>query len=619
MEKVLQRYKPGEGIRPPKPPKHPRLGDPDGDPQSFQFGPLGHPEESKGSSGPVPSTEQSGEESGHEASSSPDKEAGAPSRSLSQPEKEPIPFPPSQNSDRRFVPQFAKPRKAVTRLAATREEDLGSGAFSLETPPEPSAQQAGSQSWQESPELTILEAWEPGDQTQTDGTHSEHSVQNAVTPVSSRGDSQPEVSNDKGHLPSSGAEKKEPDQGVPQEEGVQGGTGTDQEKGDSILGLVTQGSELGSAAQAPPDPLQILSRVGKEAGGSCSSPRHSSLRISVITDVVTDPTKSEQRALELTGPDEKANTQAPASPSGKAPDGGHSGALLTGLPLAGETTESRGEEGWEADSPGDVSRGPAASLVLAHETQEPSVGAGCSSPIASEIDPVVGQTQVPDLDQEGLEGVCALSLLSQPSGEKAAELGSQSHEQDFGGFSPSLGASVPPLHRETVVGPPLDARAHQGNPDAPAGPAGQPKHPDPADQAALELDFLPDSQIQDALEALNLEAPPEQFPAGSGVGPCWPGTSLSTEGGPLIESQPSAHKGIKPREATRMEDATDTMRGLIIELSNLNRLIMNAHRDLEAFKRLNYRKAKPAGKAPMPYTSKGAGALPRGEQPWRDL
>ncbi|XP_059552568.1 break repair meiotic recombinase recruitment factor 1 isoform X2 [Myotis daubentonii] len=120
----------GEGICPPKPPKHPRLGDPDGDPQSFQFGPLGHPEESKGSSGPVPSTEQSGEESGQEASSSLDKEAGAPSRSLSQPEKEPIPFPPSQNSDRRFVPQFAKPRKAVTRLAATREEDLGSGAFS---------------------------------------------------------------------------------------------------------------------------------------------------------------------------------------------------------------------------------------------------------------------------------------------------------------------------------------------------------------------------------------------------------------------------------------------------------------------------------------------------------
>lgn len=317
----------------------------------------------------------------------------------------------------------------------------------------------------------------------------------------------------KGPLPSSGAEEREPDRGVPQEEGVQGGTGTDQEKGDSVLGLVTQGSEPGSAAQAPPDPLQILSRVGRETGESRSSPRHSSLRISVITDEVTDPTKSEQRALELTGPDEKANTQAPASPSGKAPDGGHSGALLTGPPLAGETTGSRGEAGWEAEAPGDVSKGPAASLVLAHETQEPSIGAGYSSPVASEMGPVVGQTQVPDLDQEGLGGVCTLSLLSQPSGEKAAELGSQSHEQDLGGFSLSLGASVPPLHRETVGGPPRDAGAYQGSPDAPASLAGQPKHPDPADQAALELDFLPDSQIQDALEALNFEAPPEQVRA----------------------------------------------------------------------------------------------------------
>lgn len=317
----------------------------------------------------------------------------------------------------------------------------------------------------------------------------------------------------KGHLPSSGAEEKEPDRGVPQEEGVQGGTGNEQEKGDSILGLVTQGSEPGSVAQAPPNPLQILSRVGREAGGSCSSPRHSSLRISVITDVITDPTKSEERALELPEPDEKANTQTPASPSRKAPDGGHSGALLIGPPLAGETTGSRGEAGWEAEPPGHVSRGPATSLVLAYETQEPSIGAGYSSPVALETGSVVGQTQVSDLDQEGLRGMCTLSLLSQPSGEKAAELGSQSYEQDLGGSSLSLGASVPPLHRETVVGPLRDARAHQGSPDAPANPAGQPKHPDPADQAALELDFLPDSQIQDALEAFNFEAPPEQVRA----------------------------------------------------------------------------------------------------------
>lgn len=50
-----------------------------------------------------------------------------------------------------------------------------------------------------------------------------------------------------------------------------------------------------------------------------------------------------------------------------------------------------------------------------------------------------------------------------------------------------------------------------------------------------------------------------------------------------------------------------------------SRLIMSAHRDLEAFKRLNYyQKAKAAGKAPAAYTPKGAGNLPRGEQSWRD-
>ncbi|KAM7141058.1 break repair meiotic recombinase recruitment factor 1 isoform 1-T1 [Molossus nigricans] len=597
----------GEGIHPPKAPKRPRLRDSHGSPQSFHLGPLCHPEESEGRSGLVPSAEHSGEEPGQVASSSLDKEAGAPSTLLSQPEKEPIPIPPSQNSVRRFVPQFAKPRKAMTRLAATREEDLGSGDFSLETPPEPSAQQAGSQSWEESPELTVWEASVPGDRTQADGTCSEHRIQNPVTPMSSRGDSQPEVSNDvclvwgmvplasestsqnylleqeinppgtgctewgggpgdhgqKGPLLSSGAEEKEPDRGAPQGEGAQGGAGDSQEKGDSVLGLATRGSEPGSAAQAPPDPMQTLSRVGGEAERSCSSPRYSH-RIIVITDVITDPTKPEQKALEVAVLDGKANTGTPASPSGKAPDGGHSGTQLRGTYLTGETTGGSGEAGWEAEPLCDVLEGPATYLALAHGIQEPTVGAGDSSPVVSEMNPVVDQTQVPGPDLNGLGGVCALPLLSQSSGEKAAELGSQSHEQDLGRLSPSLGASA--SRREAMVGPLRDAGAHQGSPDTSADPAGQPKHPpDSANQAMLgespdmELNFLPDSQIQDVLEASNFEVSPEQlFPAGSRVGPYWPGTSLSTDGGPLTKAQPSIHKGIKPCEATRMEDATDT-------------------------------------------------------------
>ncbi|XP_030877622.1 uncharacterized protein C19orf57-like isoform X2 [Leptonychotes weddellii] len=174
---------------------------------------------------------------------------------------------------------------------------------------------------------------------------------------------------------------------------------------------------------------------------------------------------------------------------------------------------------------------------------------------------------------------------------------------------------------------------------------------------AMEPDFLPASQIRDALEAPDFEASPAQilqdeqetvprlscqgqshrptqislsestdsagdtrlFPTGTRLGSCWPGTSPHADGGLLTELQLRTCVGIKACEAARMEDATDTVHGLVVELSNLNRLIMSAHRDLEAFKRISYRKARLAGKAPAPYTSKGAGNLPPGQQSWRDL
>lgn len=309
----------------------------------------------------------------------------------------------------------------------------------------------------------------------------------------------------KGHQPSSEAEEKEPDRGSSQEEGAQRGLGANQEEGDSIPGSITRGPEPGSVDQGLPDLMQTLSKAGREAQGSCSSPRFSSLRTIVITDVSTDPTQLEQRALEVAGL------------SGKAPDGGHSWALLRGMPLYRETTAGRGEAGQEAKLCGNVLGGPAAFLALAHGIQEPIVGAGDSIPVASEMGSGVDQTQVSGADQEGLGGFCALPLLLQPLGEKAVKLGNQRYEQDLRELSLSLGASAPLVHREAVDGPPLDTRVHQGNPDALKGLAGQPKHPpDSADQdvlgesPAMELDFLPDSQIQDALEASDFEDPPKQ-------------------------------------------------------------------------------------------------------------
>ncbi|KAJ8796578.1 hypothetical protein J1605_002175 [Eschrichtius robustus] len=493
---------------------------------------------------------------------SPYEEAGAPSRLLGEPEKEPVRLPPSQNSVGRFVPQFAKPRKTVTGRAERREEDPRSGAFSLETLPEPSAQQARSQPQEESPGLALQETRDPGDQTQADGACPEPSGQNPVTPVPGDGDPQPLASSiaslewgtvpsaserasqdhlskhgtnvpdggsteegwvpgdhgQKGHLPGSDPEE-EPDQGAPQEGGARGEAGAElpeesQEEEDGILG-----PEPRSAAQGPPDALQTPSWTGGGAEWSYSSPRCSRLGAVVIAGVSTDPTEPEQRALGVAGPDGTVNARVTASPSRKASDGGHSRALLGCMPLTGETTGGREEARWEDKPPDDVPGVLAASLALAHEIQEPTI----------------------------------------------------------------------------------EQAVWEGSP-------------------AMELYFLLDSQTQDALEAPGFEAPPEQLsPAGSGLDPCWPGTSPRADGGSLAEAQPRTRMGIKTCEAARMEDATDTVRGLVIELSNLNRLIMSAHRDLEAFKRLSYyQKAKPAGKAPAPYTPKGAGNLPRGEQSWRD-
>ncbi|XP_057565164.1 break repair meiotic recombinase recruitment factor 1 isoform X1 [Hippopotamus amphibius kiboko] len=660
----------GEGIHPPKLPRNPRPGNSDRAPQSSRLGHLRHAEETESRSGPTPSAEQCREELGQTASSSPDKEAGALPRLLGQPEKEPVPLPPSQNSVGRFVPQFAKPRKTATRQAERREEDLGSGAFGSEALPEPSALQARGQPQEEFPQLALQgrggaqEARDSEDQTQAESTRPKPSGQSPVTPVSGDRDPQPLASTSaspewgtvpsaserasqdhlsehgthmpdggsteegwvpgdhgqRGHLPGSDAEEKEPDRAAPQEGDAHGGAEADlpegcQKEGDGILG-----PEPGSAVQGPPG-------TGGGAEWSCSSPRCSPLGAVVITDVSTDPTEPEQRALGATGPDRVVSARMLASPSGRAADGGRGGALLDHMSLTGESTGGRGEARQEDKPPGDVLGCLAASLVLAHEIQEPTVGAGDSSPFTLETGPGVGQTQLPGPDQEGLGGVCLLPLPSQAVGEKAAELGSQSHKQDLQGLGLSLGASPPPVYREAVDRLPQDAGSCQGSSDTHTGLAGQPQHPpDSSEQAiwegspAMELDFLPDSQIQDALQAPGFEAPPEQlFPAGSRLDPCWPGTSPHADSGPLAEAQPRTRMGMETCEAARMEDATDTVRGLIIELSSLNRLIMGTRRDLEAFKRLNYyRKAKPAGKAPAPYTPEGAGSLPRGEQSWRD-
>ncbi|XP_065392299.1 break repair meiotic recombinase recruitment factor 1 isoform X2 [Macaca fascicularis] len=667
----------GDRLCPPKPLKTPRLGDSDGDPQSSMLGCLHHPEEPESKLGPVPSTQQHGEEPGKAVCSSPDEETGAPCWLLRQPEKEPAPLPPSQ-----------------------------------ETLPESSAQSPGCQPLVETLGLPFQEAMEPGDPTQADSAHPEQSSQSPVQAVPSSGDSQPDDPPDRGtglsssqrasqdhlseqgaedsrpetdgvpgdrgqkeHLPSSDSEGEKPDRGARKEGGVQrtagaGLPGGPQEEGDSIpctpasaptlgpalgLGPASWCLEPGSVAQGSPDPQQTPSRMGREGEGTHSSLGCSSLGMIVIADLSTDPAELEERALEVAGPDGQASAMSPASPKRKAADGGYRRALPGCTPLTGETAGEMGEAGQDDKPPGDVPVGPTASLALAPGSGESMMGAGDSNHAATDMGPCVDQKQEPGPTPE------------------AAESGGQDLEQDLEGLHVSPQASVLPEHREAADSPLQEPGAQQGI-DTTSDLAGQQDHlPHSADQAAwadssaVELDFLLDSQIQDALDASDFEAPPGQrqglavlprlvwntwpqtilpphlpkvlelqacpawliasflrdifFPSENKPGPCWPGPSPRANGDPVAvaKAQPRTFVGIQASEASRMEDATNIVHGLIVELSNLNRLIMGTHRDLEAFKRLNYRKTKPGGKAPLPYPSKGPGNVPRGDPPWREL
>ncbi|XP_044850374.1 break repair meiotic recombinase recruitment factor 1 isoform X3 [Mauremys mutica] len=144
------------------------------------------------------------------------------------------------------------------------------------------------------------------------------------------------------------------------------------------------------------------------------------------------------------------------------------------------------------------------------------------------------------------------------------------------------------------------------------------RDPSPVDQTcspwedalSLDLELLPDNPIQTVLEDNRVEFPLKQrFSVDSNCSPSIPESDLYPERErrpktpvPIINiSYPNK---LQPRvemmeggcDPTKEEDATDVVCGLIIELSNLNRLIMNTHRDLESLKRLKYRKSRQSGR-----------------------
>ncbi|XP_051821833.1 break repair meiotic recombinase recruitment factor 1 isoform X3 [Antechinus flavipes] len=96
----------------------------------------------------------------------------------------------------------------------------------------------------------------------------------------------------------------------------------------------------------------------------------------------------------------------------------------------------------------------------------------------------------------------------------------------------------------------------------------------------------------------------------------------------MVRKSTSSYNKLQPRDEMAegicdppKEDATAIICGLTVELSNLNRLIMSTHRDLESFRRLKHRKGKAAGKLPsyqFPYPPNGMTYCSHAVKKWKE-
>ncbi|XP_042309607.1 break repair meiotic recombinase recruitment factor 1 [Sceloporus undulatus] len=129
------------------------------------------------------------------------------------------------------------------------------------------------------------------------------------------------------------------------------------------------------------------------------------------------------------------------------------------------------------------------------------------------------------------------------------------------------------------------------------------------DSRSLDVEFLPDSQLQGIFESHSLEYPPhkasilddphkhsknksDMFSAEEQSGTKTPAPAPHKTNPNNVKDQVTE----RICDSSRQEDATDVVCGLIKELSNLNRLTMSMHRDLDSFKRLKFRRNRQSGK-----------------------
>lgn len=389
--------------------------------------------------------------------------------------------------------------------------------FPQEIRPELGALEAGSQPQRESLRFLLHDARRPEDQTQPDGTLSkERTISLDIGSLGNNGCEIATVQNSSSQerpLSEDDAEGRETDSRAPQEGGAQGEEAGAQhsgepQEGEDILytsALVPASDptipclKTWSVAQDLSVPTHILSSTA--VAPSSSGPADASLTDSVITEESFDPSVLQQSAPEV--------ARLLCSPDGQIPDGGYSGTLLGYTPLAEETTAGREEARWEARSPGDT----AASCTepAAPGKQEPMVEAADSSHIAQERSPAV-ETKDPGSEGQLPEGIGMPPLLTQPMNQEVVELGGLTCDQDLEGLSLCPHTSSQLEHTCAASDPPQSTKDCHSSPGIPVHMAGQQQPaPSPRDESAwqetsaMELDFLPDSQIQDALDATNME------------------------------------------------------------------------------------------------------------------
>lgn len=493
-----------------KPPKNPRLKDPHGSPESSVLSQSRHSRESEDSSESAASVEPGGEEPQPTASSCPVEDTRAVSDLPGSPE-ELVPLPPSQNSARRFVPQFVKSKKTITRKAKAWKDVPESCIGSQETWPELGALQADSQPQKEPLKFPFHDARRPEDQTWADSTCSK---ERTISPdIESLGNSDFEMqrtrvqdSDGQGrHLSDGDAEGRQADSRAPQDGGAQEvGTGAQQSREPQEEGTLYISVSAPASDPTVPVPTHILSSTG--ATPSCSNPADASLTDSIITDVSLDPSLLQQRAPEV--------AMLPGSPDGQTPGAGCSGTLLGYIPLAEETTASREEARLEDGSPGDNLASLAEAAVPGK--QKSMVDAGDPGHIEQEMSPAI-ETKDSGSDGQLPEEIGTLPLEAQPMNQKVVELSSLNCHQDFENLSLSPDTSPQLEYNHAANDLPQGTKACHSSPGIPIDLAGQPQSaPSTRDEAAwqesstVELDFLPDSQIQDALDAPNMEALSEQ-------------------------------------------------------------------------------------------------------------